>query len=335
MNNRDIVPSLVSIIIPTYNRKHYLPLAIKSALAQTYSNFEVIVSDDCSNESIDDIASDFSDSRVRFRRNSSNLYQAGNFLAALDECQGEFIATLHDDDLWSPDFLMCLVPKLIQHSHVNVAFSNHEIIDANGIVIPGRADIVEKRHHRSNLTAGLHCPFIEEAVIHNAVPVAMASVFRFSSLNEQVHTLLPQYKYHYDWVLSYLLCRKGEPVWFDPRRLTYYRSHNQSINLASANLKEKDEGGIGVCKLMMDDPCLISIHEQIQSLLGKLQTRAGIKLIQTGQRDEGFHLLLEGWKNSKDIRAVCTALIALLPENLAKSLITELKRIKRRLGICA
>lgn len=248
-------------------------------------------------------------------------------------CRGEFVATLHDDDLRSPDFLMCLVPPLINNSQVSLAFSNHEIMDANGEIIPGRADTVERRHHRNNLAEGLHRPFIEDAIIYNAVPAAMAAVFRSSSLDERVYTLLPRFKYHYDWVLSYLLCGRGEPVWFDSRRLTYYRSHDQSINLASANLKEKGESGIGISKYLMADPHLNSIHDQIQSLLGKMQTRAGIKLIQSGQRDEGVHLLYEGWRNSKDIRAIFTALIALLPKDLASSIITEVKVMKRKIGI--
>jgi glycosyltransferase involved in cell wall biosynthesis len=59
--------SLVSVIIPTYNRPKYLKQAIESAVKQTYKNIEIIVSDDCSPESPQKIVDSFNDPRIRLR----------------------------------------------------------------------------------------------------------------------------------------------------------------------------------------------------------------------------------------------------------------------------
>lgn len=76
---------LISVIIPTYNRPIYLVDAIASAVNQTYQNIEIIVSDDCSVENPQSIVDSFKDSRIRFRRNSSNLGVALNVSSTILE----------------------------------------------------------------------------------------------------------------------------------------------------------------------------------------------------------------------------------------------------------
>lgn len=101
---------LVSVIIPTFNRVGYLEEAIASALAQTYEHIEVIVSDDGDQVEVEALVDTFDDPRLRYRENEATLGQALNNRAAFSEAQGRYVANLHDDDRWSPDFLSTLVP---------------------------------------------------------------------------------------------------------------------------------------------------------------------------------------------------------------------------------
>ena len=84
---------LVSVIIPTYNRTQYFKEALESAVEQTFSDIEIIVTDNCSDEEnyrkIAGIVESASESRVRIRRNQKNIGQLQNFLTAVRESRGK------------------------------------------------------------------------------------------------------------------------------------------------------------------------------------------------------------------------------------------------------
>jgi glycosyltransferase involved in cell wall biosynthesis len=89
----------VTIAIPTFQRPGYLELSVRSALAQTYPNLEIIVSDNHSPEGTLDWVESLDDPRLRIVRQSSNLGQAGNWNACLDLATGDYFLMLSDDDL--------------------------------------------------------------------------------------------------------------------------------------------------------------------------------------------------------------------------------------------
>jgi glycosyltransferase involved in cell wall biosynthesis len=96
----------VSIITPAYNVAQYVAETIASALAQTFSDFELLVVDDGSRDATFDIASDFArrDRRVRvLRQPNGGISSARNY--ALREARGSFVALLDGDDAWLPSYL--------------------------------------------------------------------------------------------------------------------------------------------------------------------------------------------------------------------------------------
>src|SRR5689334_6932637 len=95
----------VSVIIPAYNRVDTLREAIASVLSGSYSNIEIVVSDDCSPTDLAPVVAEFRDSRLAYRRNAVNLGVAANMAAALGETSGPYATVLNDDDRWEPDFL--------------------------------------------------------------------------------------------------------------------------------------------------------------------------------------------------------------------------------------
>ena len=91
-------PPLVSVVVPTFNRTRYLAAALESALAQTYRNIEILVSDDASREDVfGDVVSRFSDPRIKYHRNPSNLGMGMNTWGALRRANGKYVGTIHDD----------------------------------------------------------------------------------------------------------------------------------------------------------------------------------------------------------------------------------------------
>src|SRR5688572_30003299 len=96
----------VSILIPTYNYAHYIGEAIESALNQTYTNFELIIIDDQSNDNTDEVVTRYlTDPRVKYYKNKVNLGLAANFNEALKFAKGEYIKYLLADDLFHPALL--------------------------------------------------------------------------------------------------------------------------------------------------------------------------------------------------------------------------------------
>ena len=100
------MPELVSIIMPSYNTAKYIEESIKSVLAQTYMNWELLIVDDCSTDNTDEIVQPFlSDKRVKYLKNEKNSGAAISRNRALREAKGKWIAFLDSDDLWMPEKL--------------------------------------------------------------------------------------------------------------------------------------------------------------------------------------------------------------------------------------
>ncbi len=97
---------LVSIVMPSYNTAKYIGASIRSVLAQSYSNWELIIVDDCSTDDTDNVVKQYlTDNRIRFLKNEKNSGAAVSRNRALREAKGKWIAFLDSDDLWKPDKL--------------------------------------------------------------------------------------------------------------------------------------------------------------------------------------------------------------------------------------
>lgn len=97
---------LVSIIMPSYNTAGYISETIESVLAQTYTNWELIIVDDCSTDNTDEVVKTFlTDKRIKYLKNEKNSGAAVSRNYALREAKGKWIAFLDSDDLWLPEKL--------------------------------------------------------------------------------------------------------------------------------------------------------------------------------------------------------------------------------------
>lgn len=123
---------LVSVVIATYNMSDYLPLAIKSALAQTYENIEVLVVDDGSTDGTAEVVQPLlADPRLKYRM-QENSGQAVAKNHGIRESKGQYVAFLDADDLWVPDKLEQQMPLFHGSAAVGVVYSRLAYIDENG-----------------------------------------------------------------------------------------------------------------------------------------------------------------------------------------------------------
>lgn len=95
----------ISVCLPTYNRAHYLKETIASILAQTVTDYELIVADNCSTDATAETVAAFADSRIRYVRNDENIGHYRNMDRALALARGAYVCLVHDDDVYAPEFL--------------------------------------------------------------------------------------------------------------------------------------------------------------------------------------------------------------------------------------
>ena len=93
---------LVSIVIPTYNRAREIERALKSIVAQTYSNWEALIVDNYSSDNTDDVVKTFNDSRMRLFKIHNQGIVAASRNEGINNAIGEYIAFLDSDDWWLP-----------------------------------------------------------------------------------------------------------------------------------------------------------------------------------------------------------------------------------------
>ena len=133
MNGSERIPKL-SIGMPVYNGDDYLDSAIESILSQSYSDFELVISDNCSDDGTAEICERFAarDDRVRVLRNETNIGAAGNFNRVVEISRGEFFAWANHDDMWSPEYFERCVDLLDDRADAVLAYSRGTKIDEHG-----------------------------------------------------------------------------------------------------------------------------------------------------------------------------------------------------------
>lgn len=112
--------STVSIIMPTYNSEKYVGIAIQSILLQSYTDFELIISDDASTDNTKEIIKSFKDKRITFLENRKNKGISENRNLCLFLAKGKYIAVMDNDDISLPNRIEEQIIFLEKNSNVDV-----------------------------------------------------------------------------------------------------------------------------------------------------------------------------------------------------------------------
>lgn len=124
---------LVSVIMPAYRASAYIAEAVRSVMAQTYPNWELLVIDDGSDDDTCAIVEGLAaaDRRIRLLRTPENLGAAGSRNRGLDCAAGEYIAFLDSDDLWLPDKLQVQLERM-ESTGAGLCCCSYSIMDSAG-----------------------------------------------------------------------------------------------------------------------------------------------------------------------------------------------------------
>ena len=128
----------VTVIITTYNRANLLPRAVESVLAQTYTDYEIVIVDDCSSDNTQEVIAGFDDPRIRSFRHERNRGQSAAQNTGISTAKGQYVAFLDDDDEYLPVNLEARVHRLDKAScKVGLVYGwRDEVDDSTGEVRP-------------------------------------------------------------------------------------------------------------------------------------------------------------------------------------------------------
>ena len=206
----------VSVIIPAYNGDRYISEAIDSVLAQTYTNYEIIIVDDGSTDNTSQVVQSYRD-RVYY------IYQENQGVAVsrnlgLRVSQGEYIAFLDQDDIFFPDKLAKQISCFEQHPEAGIVHSGWQRINYSGKT-------------RGKVEPWHDAPVLDLEQWLWWKPVLLGAMMFKREWLERVQGLDSQFKQVCDLDLAWRLTLLGcKTVWLKQLTL-YYREHDRNDSL--------------------------------------------------------------------------------------------------------
>ena len=256
----------VSVVLPAWKGK-FLREAIGSILAQTFSDFELLVVDDCSPEDIRGIVNSFSDSRIHYSRNEQNI--GGRDLAAawnkaMENARGEYAVLASDDDLYEEEFLSTLVALADEHKDISIFHSRVAFIDSAG----SELGLSEERPEYETPAEFL----FSRAVKRNwqFAPEFLFRVDKFRAIGGFVSFPRAWYSDDATWLK---LAFKGGVI-YSPRVLFRWRKSRDNISSLFSDLEEKLKAGFLYKRW---------IHEYINNLTAEIESKENRKLLKIAE----------------------------------------------------
>ena len=186
----------VSIIIPLYNHERYISSTIESALKQTHSNFELIIINDGSTDTSEDIVKTFSDERIKyFHQQNKGAHAAIN--RGLDIAQGSYISILNSDDVYHEKRLELCLDEFKINPDLAAVFTNVNIIKNNELIhIKDGSKDNWKNHESSNSYKGDNDFLLDQ--LGGCFLVTTSNLFCRKSLFDEVG-YFRNYRYAHDY----------------------------------------------------------------------------------------------------------------------------------------
>lgn len=122
----------ISVVMSVYNGEYFLREAIDSILAQSFTDFEFIIIDDCSTDSSVDVINSYQDKRIRLLRNEKNLRLPASLNKGIMASKGEYIARMDADDISLPNRFEKQVEYLDRHTDIVALGGSYQAIDKDG-----------------------------------------------------------------------------------------------------------------------------------------------------------------------------------------------------------
>jgi glycosyltransferase involved in cell wall biosynthesis len=288
--------SLVSVILPTYNRAGLLPRSVRSVLNQTYPNFELIIVDDCSTDNTKAVVGGFRDKRIKYLRQVVNRGATASRNAGIKAAVGQYVAFQDSDDEWLPGKLKKQIEAFEFGSpDLGVVFTSFWLID-NGF------KTYYPQFFSKQTNGELHYELLKTNFIGTPASVVKKSCFDRAGLFGNIPRLQ-------DWELWLRISRFYSFKHIDEPLLNAYRC-SDSI---SRNRRALITARKYILKKYFTD---ISRKPKVQS---QHYFDIGTLLCLDGRVNEGRRYLLEAMRlNQTDHKLPLSFLVSILGKNVYK-----------------
>ncbi len=262
-----------SICIPNYNYGMYIEETIRSVIGQTFSDFEIIIADNCSTDNSLKIIANINDSRIRIIHNKVNVGMSLNLDVATKYANGDFIILLSSDDLMKPTALESyheIIEKNFDFDVNNlVLFSSFDIIDGySEILIADKPSMPNqvKTSYNNNIIKGIE--FYDGVLIsgRDAVKVMLKSTlgstgqFCTTCYSRVLFSKLEGYSSFASLIADATFIHKlglnGAMFFYSNRNLFQYRIHNGNNLTATQKMNN--------IKLLIDNYLIACNYDKLQ-----------------------------------------------------------------------
>ena len=228
-------PVEVSVIIPNYNYARFLRQRIESVLAQTYTNYEIILLDDASTDDSMSILNHYkTNSRVtHLEINSVNTGSPfAQWQKGISLSRGKYIWIAESDDAADSSFLEKAVSVLNQYPHTSFCFLGSNCIDEKGNELSTDFDRWTSKQLRRPHNIGIFDG--EDYIKHNLywrnyIYNASGVVFRKQCFEQIKDLSCFSMRYSGDWLFWIEICRQGNVIRIN-RKLNYFRQHDNKVS---------------------------------------------------------------------------------------------------------
>jgi glycosyltransferase involved in cell wall biosynthesis len=311
----------VSVIVTCYKRINYLAEALRSVLAQSYEDYEILVADDSGTAAAREIVAVFGQpERIRYLAHERTLGVASSIVRTVKQAQGEFVAILNDDDSWEPQLLEKLVTALEANPRRVLATSDHWLMDANGNIIEELTESWSATFGRSQLSEGV-ISNPAQFVVSGGPAINITSLFRKEAVDWSL--LVPNIGGAYDYWIACLLAATGRPIYYTPKRLGRWRIHGSMETARRAD--DKRDNLVYIYSTLLKHDFFHELKAVLRGKLAETLFATGRDKLHFGRVREARLAFWQCFCRAGNPQALIRLSVTFLPEALRI-------RMKRRLG---
>ena len=223
----------LSVVMITYNHEKFIKDAIEGVLMQKCDfNFELIISNDSSNDKTDSIIKEILDKHprrdlVKYTKHPKNIGMIPNFQWALNNVIFDYISICEGDDVWTDEFkLQKQVDILEKNSNVGLVYANYNVIDSE-------SRIIKKQKYEKLMPSGI----VFNETVKGAFPYPLTVCFR-KTLMDDLNTYMKPHYLMGDFPLFLHLTNKSEFYYLNDV-VASYRRHDTSVTSNTNSYKKR------------------------------------------------------------------------------------------------
>ena len=221
----------ISVWLTSYNHERFIEDSIKSILAQTYTDYELYIIDDCSSDKSWNIIQKYAqeDARIKAIRHLQNQGDSG-LRYMVHELQGEYVAMAHSDDLWEPEKLERQVKVLEENPNVAACFTLVNVIDDAGENVKDEKHPYHRVFEQPNRTKEEwlnHFFYNGNGLCHPSLLIRKKAYTEMNIFTKGLNGLPDLCQ----WIR---LCKQAD-IYILQERLTKFRVHNDGSNTSGEN----------------------------------------------------------------------------------------------------